>query len=99
MTTVSISERLLQGEKVLWCGRPQRGLLFTGRDALLIPFSFVWGGFAIFWETMVLRMGAPAWFRFWGVPFVLMGLYMIVGRFALDAWIRNRFMPSRTAAS
>ena len=85
-----ISERLLDGEKLLWCGRPQQGLLFTSRDALLIPFSFLWGGFALFWETMVLSLGAPLLFRFWGVPFVLIGLYMVAGRFILDAWVRSR---------
>jgi hypothetical protein len=90
LITDAISERLLEGEKLLWCGRPQQGLLFTSRDALLIPFSLLWGGFALFWETMVLSLGAPMLFRFWGVPFVLIGLYIIAGRFILDAWVRSR---------
>lgn len=82
--------RLLDGEKILWLGRPGQGLLFTGRDCFLIPFSLLWCGFVIFWETMVVRSNAPGFFKLWGVPFILAGLYLTVGRFAVDAWLRGK---------
>ncbi len=82
--------RLLPGETVIWSGRPGRGLLLIGRDGLLIPFSLMWGGFAVYWEASVVRTSAPVLFRLWGVPFVLVGLYFIAGRFVVDAWIRSK---------
>ncbi len=70
MTTTDLRDRLVRDEKIIWSGRPAQGLLLTGRDGLLIPFSLMWGGFAIFWETSVLKLPqAPAVMKVWGVPF------------------------------
>jgi hypothetical protein len=92
-----LTDRLLTGERILWSGRPAQGLLLTGRDAMLIPFSLVWGGFAVFWETAVLTQPkTPAFMSLWGIPFVLIGLYLVVGRFLLDAWIRSGMLYAVT---
>jgi hypothetical protein len=89
MSTADLSDRMLTGERILWSGRPAQGLLFTSRDMFLIPFSLFWGGFAVFWETTVLtQQNTTGFFALWGIPFLLIGLYLIVGRFLLDAWIR-----------
>jgi len=89
MDASDFNGRLLTGERIVWWGQPAQGLLLTSRDWLLIPFSLVWGGFVIFWEASVLANNAPMFARLWGVPFVLVGLYLVVGRFLLDAMIRR----------
>jgi hypothetical protein len=85
-----IAREIGANERLLWSGQPRQGLMLRPADALLIPFSLMWGGFAMFWEAMVVRTGAPFFFKLWGIPFVLVGLYLIVGRFFADARQRAR---------
>ena len=85
-----IRRELAPGEQVLWSGRPRQGLVLRGSDAFAIPFSLLWCGFAIFWEASVLNSNAPGFFALWGIPFVAVGLYIVVGRFFVEAWQRTR---------
>jgi hypothetical protein len=94
--STSASTPLMDGEYVLWQGKPPEGIIFRTADIFLIPFSLLWGGFAIFWEAMVLGFVATPeepmslFFALWGVPFVVIGLYFIFGRFLWDAFVRSR---------
>lgn len=81
---------LAPGESILWKGKPGKGHLLTPWDAYMIPFSIFWCGFAIFWEVGVLTSGAPFFFGIWGIPFILIGLYLVCGRFFHTAWLRKR---------
>ena len=92
---------LQAGEAALWTARPDPNRLFSGKDLFLIPFSLLWGGFAIFWESSVLFLGsgpnkAPIFFVLWGVPFVLAGQYLIWGRFLVKRWSRHRTLYAVT---
>jgi len=74
-----------KNEKLLWTGQPKRGIFFKSSDIFVIPFSLIWCGFAIFWVFMTASFGAPFFFTLFGVPFILIGLYIVFGRFIFDA--------------
>ncbi|MCM8813347.1 MAG: hypothetical protein NC924_05350 [Candidatus Omnitrophica bacterium] len=86
---------LLKDEQILWSGQPDPAVWFMPADLFLIPFSCLWGGFAIFWESLVLRRDssgqqAPLYFILFGIPFVAMGLFMMVGRFFWKRYVKQR---------
>jgi len=80
-----LRQHLDSGENLLWTGQPKTGIVFRTADIFLIPFSLLWCGFAIFWFTTALTSGAPFFFVMFGVPFVLIGLFFVFGRFIIDA--------------
>lgn len=81
---------LLSGETLVWTGRPDPAKHFSASDVYLVPFSLLWGGFAVFWTIGALRQGAPVPFALFGLPFVALGLYFIVGRFIYKANRKRR---------
>ena len=79
-------------ERIIWSGQPTQGLRFAPQDILAVPF-------AAFWLLMVVTIfGVVATdatdvnpVAFVMLPmFVLVGLYMLVGRFFVDIIARRR---------
>jgi hypothetical protein len=92
-----IVQALERGERLLWHGAPRRGLRLRAADLFLIPFSLLWGGLAIFKESSVPSIPDAPWFmKLGGIFFVLIGLYLIVGRFFADAKMREKTLYALT---
>lgn len=85
-----ISPLLDPEERVLWFGQPITGLRLRPQDAYIIPFSLLWCGFAIAWETSAIRQGSSVFFMLWGMPFISAGLFLVFGRFFWDAASRAK---------
>lgn len=81
MDEYGIQHLLQPGEYLLWQGAPVGGVRLQKSDIFMIPFSILWCGFAVFWTVMVVGSGAPFFFGIFGMFFVAMGLYLVVGRF------------------
>jgi hypothetical protein len=85
-----IQRELESGERLIWAGQPLQGIRFRRSDMVMILFSLLWGGFALFWEWTAIQNDAPFPMMLFGIPFVLIGLYIMVGRFFLEARQREK---------
>jgi hypothetical protein len=85
-----LQPELLAGEKLLWTGKPKKGVVFRPVDIFLIPFSLIWcSGVLPGIKGAVFGKDRPELFELlFFVPFIIAGLYSTVGRFALDSWRR-----------
>lgn len=84
-----------EGENILWQGAPDGGLDFSGFWSMQSVFAAFFAGFSLIWITAAFMMtGAlndPVGrvinivFPLFGLPFLAVGLHMLVGRFWTDA--------------
>ncbi len=86
----SLLQNLLPEEQVLWEGRPATGVFLRPIEAVLIPFSLLWLGFAIFWGTGVWTSHAPLFFKLFVLPLLAAGFYLTIGRFGTDILNRRK---------
>jgi len=74
---------------------PNPNIIFHSDDWISIPFAVFWTAFTVFWEQGAMntnsKSGGRDWFfMVWGIPFIAFGIYMLAGRFVLDAWLKRR---------
>jgi hypothetical protein len=80
---------LLAGERLLWAGRPKRGLILRWADLYVVPLSLLWGGLMLVEWGRLLE--DPAFSdAVVAVPVALLTLYLVPGRFLIDAFLRAR---------
>lgn len=87
---------LAPGERLLWQDRPEPSVIW--RDLLKFEtfFGVIFLGFSLFWTFGVAFMlsgvsggGLFSVFPLFGLPFILAGLYLVVGRLFYDAYLRR----------
>ncbi len=76
-----LEQELVVDETILWEGKPSATALITKRDMIIVPLALLWSGIAFYWEYMAIQTDAPFLFKLWGIPFIFIGLYLLVGRF------------------
>lgn len=81
---------IADNEYILWEGAPEKGLTFTSRDFVLLPFSLFWLAFSLFWEFSAIRSTGSLFMVIWGLPFVGVGIYLLFGRFLQTAFLRRK---------
>jgi len=80
---------LQPGERVLWRGRPDAGRVFAPQDAVLIPVTACYLGFLVAFGSSIGGIRT--------IPgaivvslFMVLALYLLVGRFVVTVWTRRR---------
>jgi len=95
---IKVQPEMWSGESVYWAGVPNPKVIFHSDDWAAIPFTLLWTGFFVFWEGNALGFwgrasragGADLFMSLWGIPFLIIGNYMVWGRFLLDGWLKRR---------
>jgi hypothetical protein len=101
VTTPSGWEGLLEeGEEILWQGKPDSAVDYRQLASGTTLFGLFFAGFATFWVSMAMFItsgmtdavgrGIAFFFPLFGVPFILVGLYLVFGRLFWDAYQRRR---------
>lgn len=87
-----LAEYLQPGERVLWAGRPDPRVGLGGSEVVVIFFGILFAGSAVLWEIGAgLLGGAPWYFLLFGLVFIAVGGYMVIG------WpVRVRYVRAHT---
>jgi hypothetical protein len=73
-------------EELIWTAAAKKGIVFESGDIYNVFIAIVWCLGAIAWAIIGFSMGAPLWFiASIGIPGVVTGLYLLYGRFMIDA--------------
>lgn len=84
------------GENLLWVGAPTPGLSVQAADLPKSAFGLFYLGFAIFWTVLASAGAAKGGglfamaFPLFGIPFMVVGAYILFGRFFFDAYRRRK---------
>ncbi|MBN4064444.1 hypothetical protein JYU04_01760 [Dehalococcoides mccartyi] len=86
------SNELMTGEKVIWAGKPTNPPLFINYDLFIIPFTFLWLSvpISILFSNSDESSTVALPIMIFPYIFMIMGLYLLVGRFIYKRWMQAR---------
>jgi hypothetical protein len=87
---------LLAGERLLWSGRPKRGLVFRLADLYMVPLGLLWFALSVGLDSRNLLADAPWAFGPWAMLMGVFGLYLLTGGFLHEAFLRARLFYAVT---
>ncbi len=86
----ALARELREHERVLWCAMPRQGIVLRWSDLIAVPMGLAWAALASLAGYAVLLSGkATRILLIVVVPFVLIGLYLAIGRFLVDRYQRS----------
>jgi hypothetical protein len=83
---------LARDERLLWSGMPKQGLRLRASDWFAVPFTLFWFYMVMFGMSPhgIPTDQPPLYMTPQGIPFVLVGAYVLAGRFFVDWYQRTR---------
>lgn len=87
MTEAGWEGILDHGEKILWQGRPDGKIVWTGSNIIMAIFGLFFAAFAVFW--MVLAASAGGFFWMFGLIHFGVGLGIGIGAVVFSAYKRR----------
>lgn len=95
MQIEQIQQFLFSDEYVLWQGTPGKGVLLEKIDYFIIPFIIFW--LIIPTQVMIIAvLGGHIFESLFFVPFLLVGFYLLVGRFIIKKKIMSQTLYTIT---
>ena len=77
-TQTFFQNEMLKDEKILWSGQPKQGFFLTGRDIFASLFGLIFLGLGSLMEYSAIQ-SFDIFLMIFSLPFILFGLYMILG--------------------
>lgn len=90
--TAIIATYLAPGEQLLWAGRPKQGFAVRALDFWVVPFMICWSSAVVLSFFGLIRQEGQLTLSMIAVmvPILLLGVYMLLGRFWIDAKARSK---------
>ncbi len=95
MTSIDWAGILAPNERILWQGRPGTGLSFNADALAKSAFGLFFFGFSIFWIVSAFTAtaksgdGSANVFPLFGIPFVAVGFYLVIGQYFWSVYVRG----------